>query len=121
MERSTWVGQLFQSIDTMDTDAFLSFLTEDAQFRFGNAQVVIGEDAIRKAVDDFFATIKGLQHRILRTWLQSDTIACQGEVTYTRIDDSRITIPFVNILGMEGSHIKEYLVYIDITPLYSLD
>ena len=45
----------------------------------------------------------------------------EGEVTYARHDDRCITIPFVNILRMRGNLISEYLIYIDIAPLYSDD
>jgi len=55
----------------------------------------------------------------LETWFETGTVICQGEVTYTRSDDSDITIPFVNILRMGGNRIREYLIYIDIKPLYS--
>lgn len=31
-----WVVDLFKSIDAKDTDKFISFLTQDGEFRFGN-------------------------------------------------------------------------------------
>lgn len=111
--------QLFQSIDAMDTNKFLTFLADGAQFRFGNAPAAVGKDVIRQAVGGFFQSIKGISHNILRTWTHPDTVICQGEVTYTRHDSSQLTVPFVDIFGMEGNLIKDYLIYIDITPLYA--
>ena len=119
MEEIDWVRQLFQTIDAKDTDGFLSFLSDDAQLRFGSAPVVVGKDAIREAIDGFFAGIAGLRHHIARTWVHPDSVICQGEVTYTRTDRSQVTLPFVNLFAMEGDHIEEYLVYIDLAPLYS--
>lgn len=116
-----WIKRLFGSIDNMDTEAFLGFLEDDAMFRFGSWQEVIGKEAIGKTIDDFFASIKGLSHKILKTWFEADTVICQGGVTYTRTDDSNITIPFVDIYRMHGNLISEYLIYIDIKPLYSPD
>ncbi len=119
MEQTERVQQIFNSVDAMDTDGFLAFLTDEVRFRFGNMPPVVGKEAVRQAIEELFASIKGLNHRILRTWPHSDSVICQGEVTYTRTDDSQVTIPFVNVWGMEGERVKEYLVYIDITPLYS--
>jgi len=114
-----WVRQLFQSIDVMDTNKFLTFLSEDAQFKFGNAPPAIGKKAVGQAVDGFFTTIRGISHRLINTWTDSSSLVCQGEATYTRHDGSQVTIPFVNVFGMKGKLIKDYLIYIDITPLYN--
>lgn len=119
MESPAWVRQLFQSIDAMDTNKFLNFINNDAQFRFGNAPPVVGKDAIGQAVDGFFATIKAIKHRLLNTWTHPDAVICQGEATYTRRDNSQLTLPFVNVFGMKGNLIKDYLIYMDINPLYA--
>lgn len=57
--------QLFDAIDRMDADEFASFLTASARFRFGNAPVVHGREAIRETVAAFFANIRSIDHRVL--------------------------------------------------------
>lgn len=114
-----WIHQLFTTIDGRDAQQFVTFLTEDARFRFGNAPEVRGRVQIQEAVAGFFGTIQGLQHRIINTWIHPDTVICQGEVTYTRLDGSQLTLPFTNIFGLAGKHVAEYLIYMDITPLYA--
>lgn len=116
-----WIKRLFNSIDDMETETFLGFLEDDALFRFGSGPEVIGKEAIGKTIDDFFSSIKGLRHNIQEMWFENATVICQGEVIYTRTDDSEITIPFVDIFRMSGNLISEYLIYIDIQPLYSTD
>ena len=114
-----WTTRLFQAIDRMDADGFVSFLSENATFRFGNAEPVIGKNKIRGAVAGFFASIKGLRHHILTKWKTDDHLVIQGEATYTRKDDRLVTIPFVNIFKMDDTLIREYLIYIDTSPLFS--
>jgi limonene-1,2-epoxide hydrolase len=46
-------------------------------------------------------------------------VACEGEVTYTRHDGSKITLPFVNIFEVSAGLITLYRVYIDIAPLFA--
>jgi ketosteroid isomerase-like protein len=119
LDNAAWVRRVFDSVDAMDTETFLSFFDEDAQFRFGSAPAVTGKEAIRSAVDGFFASIKGLRHEILETWWHTETVICQGQATYTRTDGSEVTLPFVTIWRMRGERIREYLIYLDIQPLYS--
>lgn len=114
-----WVRQLFECIDAKDVDGFLEYLTDDAKFILGNAPAVTGKESIRKTLEEFLASIEGISHRIVETWVHPETVICQGEVTYTRLDSSQVTIPFATILRMEDERIKDYLIYIDITPLFS--
>ena len=119
MNRDEWIGDLFRYIDAKDSDKWLEFLTPDASFRFGNGAVVEGKDAIRESVCAFFASISALRHELADVWNHPDAVICRGEVTYTRLDGSTLTIPFVNVLKLDGSLIRNYLVYADVSELYS--
>lgn len=119
MRDTTWVRQVFDGVDSMDTETFLGFLADDAQFRFGSGAAVRGKDAIRGTVEAFFQSVKALRHDLLAVWLEDETIICQGEVTYTRADDGQVTLPFATIWQMRGGRIGEYLIYIDISPLFA--
>jgi len=110
--------KLFASIDAMDTESFLSFIHEGATFRFGSSPAVTGHAEIRAAVEGFFSSFAALQHDLQRVIADSDAVACEGEVTYTRHDGSKITLPFVNVFEMDGALVSQYRVYIDIGPLF---
>ena len=119
MTPAKWISELFRCIDANDTEEFLSYLTHAALFRFGNAPAVQGQAAIRAAIEGFFASIKRSRHELCGHRACGDTVICQGEVTYTRRDAGQVTLPFVNIFAIEGERIKQYLIYIDISPLYA--
>jgi limonene-1,2-epoxide hydrolase len=110
--------KLFASIDAMDTESFLSFIADDATFRYGSMPAVKGHAEIRAGVGGFFTTIAALQHDVQRTITDGNAVVCEGEVTYTRHDNSKITLPFVNVFEVAGGLISLYRVYIDIGPLY---
>ena len=112
-------GGMFTAIDTKDGAAFVSYLTEDAIFRFGSAPPVQGRDAIQAAVEGFFETIAACSHDIANTLHQDDTLVCEGVVTYTRHDGSEIALPFTDVFEYEGSLIAHYKIYMDIGPLYA--
>ena len=111
---------LFAAIDDKDVDGFVKFLTTDARFRFGSAPAAQGTEAIRAAVGGFFETIKGLRHEVSRSMAGDGVLVCEGQVTYTRTDDSEIALPFVDVFEMSGDGlIADYKIYMDIGPLYA--
>jgi limonene-1,2-epoxide hydrolase len=118
---NAWQGRLrslFAAIDAKDTERFLGFLTNEATFRFGSAPAVQGRQAIRAAVDGFFKSIAASHHTLIQTVADNDVLVCEGDVTYTRIDGTKLTLPFANVFELEGGIISAYKIYIDAGPLY---
>jgi len=111
--------KLFASIDSMDTESFLGFIHQDATFRFGSSPAVKGHADIGAAVDGFFSSFAALKHDLQRHVADDNVVVCEGEVTYTRHDGSRITLPFVNVFETDAGLISLYRVYIDIGPLFA--
>lgn len=114
-----WLGGVFDSVDRLDTEGFVRYLSPDSEFRFGSALAVSGREQIGAAVNGFFSTIAGCSHNLRNAWAADDTIACEGEVTYRRKNGSEITLPFANVFDMDGDMISSYKIYIDIAPLYT--
>ena len=117
-EREEWAARLFRSIDDMDTETFLSFLADDVLFRFGNADPVIGKAAVGAAVSGFFRSLRGVDHKLTRAWDEGDTVICHGTVTYTRQEGTTLKVPFADILSMDGTLIREYLIFMDVSELF---
>ncbi|MGI9304344.1 MAG: nuclear transport factor 2 family protein [Gammaproteobacteria bacterium] len=119
MAHPEWIIDLFKSIDRKDADGFVSFLTEEATFRLGNTPPVTGRESIRKAVSPFFSSIQALEHGLIDTWVLQHAVICIGEAKYTRHDGSVLAVPFANVLKLNNSLVHEYLVYVDISQLFS--
>lgn len=120
MTDNAWTTEMFRGIDSKDTERFLAFLTEDAQFRFGNAPPTLGSQNIAALLTGFFASIKALRHDVLNTWAVPNHVLCQGTVTYTRHDGSTLSVPFVDVFAMHGTLVKDYLIYVDASQLYAV-
>ena len=118
-DKPVWLDDLIASIDNMDADAFVSYLTDDAVFRWGATPPAEGRDTIHQTVTGVFGMFKALSHTIDGTWVHPDAIFVQGKAAYTRLDDSVVELPFLNCFKMQGDKIREYLVYLDPTPLAS--
>ena len=118
-DMNAWIDQLFGSIDAMDSKAFALYLAEDARFKFGNADAVEGRKKIEQAVAGFFGTIGGLHHDVLNVWEHPGVVVTELRVTYTRKDGRKVAVPCVNVFVMDGKKIKDYKIFIDISPVYA--
>ena len=112
-----WVTDLFRAVDSMDSDGFVGFMTEDVFFRNGSAEPLRGRDAVRDDIGSLYARIKRIHHVLSDTWVQGNVVVVHGTVTYTRPDDSTLTVPFADIWKMNGELIQEYMIFIDNTKL----
>jgi ketosteroid isomerase-like protein len=119
MQNPNWVIELFKSIDIMDSKKFASFLADDCEFTFGNADAVKGRDNVEAAVEGFFASIKAISHNDIETWEAENVTISRGIVTYTRQNGTQLTVDYCNIFRMQGSLIKKYNIYVDISQLYT--
>jgi uncharacterized protein (TIGR02246 family) len=119
MSQTGWLEKLFATIDSKDADGFAEFLTKDAVFRFGNGGPAQGRDAVRDAVAQFFAGVKALKHTVHESWTVPGAAVMHGEVTYVRHDGSSLTVPFANVLKLEGERVRDYLVFADASQLWS--
>lgn len=97
----------------------MTFLTPDAEFRFGNAPALVGSDAIAAGVGGFFAAIGSSRHELRATWTGTASAACEGTVTYTRHNGSAVSYPFANVFEFRGTKISAYRIYIDNASLFS--
>jgi ketosteroid isomerase-like protein len=114
-----WLGPLLAAIDAKDVQKFISFLTEDVIFRFGNSPPVSGKDNVSKTVEEFLASIQSLRHRVTEIWQVPDAVLCEGQVAYTRLDGRVLEVPFLNVLRTRGRQVADYRIYVDASALYA--
>jgi hypothetical protein len=122
MDARSSLMPLFNTIDSRSAGGFAEFLSEDVEFRFGNGPTLQGRQAVFEAIDGFFGTIAGLKHDISKVWSTSDSCVVEGQVTYTRNDDSTVAIPFCNVMRFDDNRpglFSAYRIYIDLAPLFA--
>ncbi len=114
-----WVTDLFEVVDRMDSEKFVTYIDKEGRFTFGNASTVVGADNTRKAVAEFFSTIRGLHHEVLNVWNAGSSVISELRVTYTRKDGNKVALPCMNVFEMKGDKIADYKIFIDISPVYA--
>jgi ketosteroid isomerase-like protein len=113
------IATIFADIDAFDPDKFVAHLTPDAKFRFANADPVTGREAVKEAVTGFFSSIDGLTHHILNVYESGETVIAQIDVEYRRKDGKSVTVPNADILVFDGDLVRDWQIYIDVTPVYA--
>ena len=113
------VAAIFADVDAFDPDKFVAHLTPDATFRFANADPVTGRAAVKEAVAGFFSSIAGLTHHILNVYEVGDIVIAQIDVEYRRQDGKSVTVPNADILVFDGDLVRDWQIYIDVTPVYA--
>lgn len=112
--------RIFKAIDAQDLSIVPEIFAEDASQTFGNADPLVGHDAIVAGSKAFLATVKDLSHRVTREWYAGDDGIVETEVTYHRLDGKSVTLPAVSIYHVRPDGlIDDYRVYFDVAPIYA--
>jgi ketosteroid isomerase-like protein len=123
-----WARELYaQSVDRKDAAGFAAAFTPDAWLRFGNAPAIVGRDAIRDAIAQFFTAMVSLRHEAKGAFIDGDTLILEAVVTYLRHDGNEVSVPAVTIFHLAGAAAgdgarpvaDQCRIYVDLTPLFS--
>ncbi|BBY20211.1 nuclear transport factor 2 family protein [Mycobacterium stomatepiae] len=110
---------VFDIVDTMDVDKLATLFAEGARVVFGNQAPYVGQEAIKRGAKDFFDTIAGLKHTLMRVWEVGDDTIAHVEATYQRKDGTEVSLPVATIYHTNGDgKIDDYRVFFDVTPIY---
>jgi ketosteroid isomerase-like protein len=110
---------VFAAFDAKDVTALAALMTEDVRLQLGNADVVRGRAELVEALDTFFASVAGVQHRVTDVWSDRNAVIAELRVHYTRLDGTAVTLPCCNVFRLRDGAVADYRVYMDITPVYA--
>ena len=106
-------------LDSKQVDKVLDYLTDDCLFVAGNSEPITGKEAIKATLEHFFTATKSTNHQVTDIFESEDSLVHRGTVTYTRLDNTQLTVPFCDVFKMKGKLINEYHIYIDWSELFN--
>ena len=118
MKTYPFLDTLSPALDAKDTEKVLSLLTDDCLFQAGNTEPVKGKEAIANTLNSFFPSVKKIEHNMTDSFESGTSVVYRGMVTYTRHDDSMLTVPVCDVFKMKGDKVSEYYIYIDWSELF---
>jgi len=116
---SDWVKHYYSVVDSMNVEEFAALHTEDVRLRFGNAETVVGRDAVVQGIANFWGAIKGLRHNFVQTWDEGDVEIVEALIDYTRHDGKVVTLPCTSILRKRGDLLQDLRIYMDVSPVFA--
>lgn len=119
MNQNKFIPDLYNAIDAKNTAKLVGNMTGDSIFRFANLPAVEGKENIAAFLDGFFQSIKAIRHSNLEYWNTAGVWFVTGNVNYTRHNDSVLKVPFGVLLRMKNDLIREWLIFVDNSELYS--
>ena len=112
-------------MDHKDAHGFAAVFAPNGTLAFGNSETLVGHEAIRAAIAQFFSAFVSLRHHSGRTWLDGDTLILEAVVTYMRHDGQEVTVPATTIFELSPDAstpepvAEECRIYVDLTPLFA--
>ncbi|MEU9348530.1 nuclear transport factor 2 family protein [Streptomyces sp. NPDC048278] len=117
---SGFTKNVFALVDSGDAAGFGRLFASCGRMRFANGEPMTGPEAIEAGVKNFFTTIKGLRHTVLREWADGADTIIELSVDYDRLDGRTVTIPVAVIWHVDDSGLfDDYRVYFDLAPVFA--
>ena len=113
------IDTLSETLDSQDVDKVLEYLTEDCLFTAGNSESIQGKKDIKSTLNSFFDSVKSTRHRLSDIFESDNSLVHRGDVTYTRLDNTKLTVPFCDVFKIRDNKIAEYTIYIDWSELFN--
>lgn len=117
MNATQFVKSLYTSVDRKDLKGLASKLDDNVCFKFSNHDAVNGIEDVLQANESFFSSISSMRHTLNGIWQQDDTLICNGQVHYVRLDGTEHSAEFATVLTMRNEKIVNYLIYADVSEL----
>ena len=112
-------ARMFAVADTLDVEKYVNYLAPDVYFRFGNAEPSPAATPSAMPSATSSPPSRACSTPSCGNGASGDTIIQQLDVTYTRLDGNRVTLPAVNILRLNNNTVADYRIYVDLAPVYA--
>lgn len=85
IDQSALVQRLLTAAEQSNFDECPGFFTEDAEYKIGNSEASIGFEAIRKGIQEIYAsvghTLRSMKHDMRNIWkVGGKIVLCQADV-----------------------------------------
>ena len=119
-EAFQWLQNKYLAVDGRNHAAYANYLADDCVLQFGNNPLATGEDAVLQGIDNFWASIHGLNHNFLNVLGTDHQLVLEALIDYTRADDRVVQIPCVTLIDRNEAGLATSIrIFIDVAPVYA--
>ena len=114
------VETLFAAMKRQDWATLKSCLTEDVFYRVGSSEPVHGPEAVQNYLSGLYEIASFEQADVRQILEPEGQVIFEMESHYRRLADNRpVSFACTDILRMRGDKVREWRVYVDISPLFA--
>lgn len=113
------VERMFTAVEKRDLDTYLTFFTEDAEYRAANLPPVFGHKGIAEFAKPMMDMFTKVDHIVKDVWQSGDVICCELDLTYVRKDGKSVTVPCCDIIRLQGGKVKSLRAFLDPGPAFA--
>jgi len=113
------VRRLMAAVELNASDEYVSYFTDDAVYKVGNAEAVVGPESIRRLAASVIHLIEKVSHDVKNIWELGDTLICEMELRYLRKDGKTVTVPNLTIVRFEGERVRSYQAFLNASSVFS--
>lgn len=115
-----WIKRYYALLAAKDIDAAMEYWTPEGTLRFGNAEPVVGREAIRAKFKELVGLFEQETHTLIDLWeLPDGGIVYELRVTFVRLDGGEATVRGATLGRIEGERWLEQRTYVDLAPVFS--
>ncbi|RSM82008.1 nuclear transport factor 2 family protein [Kibdelosporangium aridum] len=114
--RHDMVHAMCAAVDACDAESFGSWFADDATYKFGNSETLIGRDAIVAATASAAGALPWVRHVIDQIVEVDDQLFCRFTIRTEAPDGTGLALPCVTVIQMAGDRVTDYRVHMDLTP-----
>ncbi len=115
-----WLQNKYLAVDSRNHIEYAKYLADDCTLQFGNNPLAVGEEALLLGIDNFWASIHGLNHNFINVLGTDNQIVLEAIIDYTRMDDKIVQTPCVTMIDRNTEGFATSIrIFIDTTPVYA--
>ncbi|KAF7510339.1 hypothetical protein GJ744_006835 [Endocarpon pusillum] len=117
---TAWLTSVLTALDAKDLSAYTSFMAPQVSLQFNNSPAIVGIDAARSFLSQYWTTFGSLRHEELNVYGTETNLVHEALNHYTGLDGRKVTVRAVAWIDRdEEGRIEGLRVYADLSKLWS--
>jgi uncharacterized protein (TIGR02246 family) len=116
LDPEAMVHDMCAAVDRGDAAKFASFFSDDALYRFGNAEPSRGRAAVLAATEGASTALPWVRHTVEQVAAVGDQLFCRFLIETESPDGTPLALPCVTVIEIAGDEIVDYRVHMDLSP-----
>ena len=119
-EGYAWYLRYLAALDAGDVARYGTFLAEECELRFNNADPVRGRDAVLGGLGQYWKSFAALEHELLNIYGNDQAFMLEALNHYRRHDRQPVTLRAVALTDRnEAGEVTSVRLYTDTGPLFA--